>query len=247
MKDSFDDYLNLALRLSSTMLKNGGETYRAEECVKNILLASGAEGIQILALPTAITVTAEYEGKSYTKVSSIKTRTNDLGNIDALNTISREISAHKITPDVALKRLKEIEDGKPEFFKRGIFSSISSAAFAVMFSGGVAEFFLAMIVAFIAQMFLLLLKRVGSITFFANLGGSMITALLARLCVFLIPGINMSSIIIGGIMTLLPGLAMVNAIRDTLYGDIVSGTARGVEALLSAVSIAAGVGLTLAF
>lgn len=75
----------------------------------------------------------------------------------------------------------------------------------------------------------------------------MITALLARLCVFLFPGINMSSIIIGGIMTLLPGLAMVNAIRDTLYGDIVSGTARGVEALLSAVAIAAGVGLTLAF
>jgi uncharacterized membrane protein YjjP (DUF1212 family) len=247
MKDSFEDYLNLALKLSITMLKNGGETYRAEECARNILLASGAEGIQILALPTAITVTAEYEGKSYTKVCSIKTRSNDLGNIDALNTISREVSARKITPDAALKRLKEVEDGKPAFFIRSVYSSISSAAFAVMFSGGIAEFFLAMLVAFIAQMFLLVLKRIGSITFFANLGGSMITALLARLCVFLFPEINMSSIIIGGIMTLLPGLAMVNAIRDTLYGDIVSGTARGVEALLSAVSIAAGVGLTLAF
>lgn len=247
MKDSFEDFLNLALKLSITMLKNGGETYRAEECARNILLASGAEGIQILALPTAMTVTAEYNGKSYTKVCSIRTRSNDLGNIDALNTISREVSAHTMTPETALEKLKAIEQGKSEFLKRSLFSSISSAAFAVMFNGGILEFFLALIVAFIAQLFLLALKKVGSITFFANLGGSMITALLARLCVFLFPGINMSSIIIGGIMTLLPGLAMVNAIRDTLYGDIVSGTARGVEALLSAVAIAAGVGLTLAF
>jgi len=247
MKDSFEEYLDLALKLSIAMLKNGGETYRAEECARSILAACGAESIQVLALPTAVTATAEYQGKSYTKVCSIRTRSNDLGNIDTLNTISREVSARRMSCEDALEKLKAIEQGKYAFFKRSIFSSFSSAAFAVMFSGGFLEFFLAFIVAFIAQMFLLAFKKIGSITFFANLGGSMITALLARLSAALFPEINMSSIIIGGIMTLLPGLAMVNAIRDTLYGDIVSGTARGVEALLSAVSIAAGVGLMLAF
>ena len=47
------------------------------------------------------------------------------------------------------------------------------------------------------------------------------------------------------VQALLPGLAMTNAIRDTVMGDLVSGTARAAEALLVAVAIAAGVGSVL--
>ena len=52
-------------------------------------------------------------------------------------------------------------------------------------------------------------------------------------------------IIIGAIMPLLPGLAMTNAIRDTMRGDLVSGVARGAEALLVAVALGTGAGLVL--
>ena len=60
-----------------------------------------------------------------------------------------------------------------------------------------------------------------------------------------IPGIKLDNIIIGGIMLLVPGLAITNAIRDTMSGDLVSGTARGVEAFLLSVAIAAGSGSML--
>ena len=53
------------------------------------------------------------------------------------------------------------------------------------------------------------------------------------------------ALIIGGIMPLLPGLSMTNAIRDTINGDLVSGSARALEALLACVAIAAGVGVVL--
>lgn len=46
-------------------------------------------------------------------------------------------------------------------------------------------------------------------------------------------------------MPLLPGLSMTNAIRDTINGDLVSGSARALEALLACVAIAAGVGVVL--
>ena len=62
----------------------------------------------------------------------------------------------------------------------------------------------------------------------------------------LLPGANDTAIIIGAIMPLLPGLAITNAIRDTVNGDLVSGVARAAEALLKAVAIAAGVGAVLA-
>ena len=56
---------------------------------------------------------------------------------------------------------------------------------------------------------------------------------------------NIGALIIGGIMPLLPGLSMTNAIRDTINGDLVSGSARALEALLACVAIAAGVGVVL--
>ncbi len=46
-------------------------------------------------------------------------------------------------------------------------------------------------------------------------------------------------------MPLVPGVAITNAIRDTLNGDYVSGAARALEAFIKALAIALGVGLGL--
>ena len=56
---------------------------------------------------------------------------------------------------------------------------------------------------------------------------------------------NINIIIIGSLMNLLPGLAMTNAIRDTMTGDLVSGVARFADVLLIALSLAGGVGVVL--
>ena len=47
-------------------------------------------------------------------------------------------------------------------------------------------------------------------------------------------------IMIGGIMLLIPGIAMTNAIRDMLIGDIASGLLRLINSLLVAAAIACG-------
>jgi len=48
-------------------------------------------------------------------------------------------------------------------------------------------------------------------------------------------------------MPLLPGLAMTNAVRDTIRGDLISGLARSAEALISAILLSAGVAAALFF
>ena len=70
-------------------------------------------------------------------------------------------------------------------------------------------------------------------------------ALIAVLSVQIFKMGNMEHIIIGSIMPILPGLMLTSAIRDTVMGDLVAGTARLVEALLIAVAIAGGVGIVL--
>lgn len=58
-------------------------------------------------------------------------------------------------------------------------------------------------------------------------------------------GNNLDQIIIGSLMPLVPGVPLTNSVRDLLSGDLLAGMSRGVEALLTSLSIAGGVALTI--
>ena len=51
--------------------------------------------------------------------------------------------------------------------------------------------------------------------------------------------------VIGCIVPLLPGVAFTTAVRDAIGDELISGITRAVEALLIAVAIASGVGISL--
>ena len=51
---------------------------------------------------------------------------------------------------------------------------------------------------------------------------------------------NVDKIIIGNIMSLIPGIGLTNALRDLFTGDSIAGILRVVEAVLTALAIAAG-------
>ena len=78
-----------------------------------------------------------------------------------------------------------------------------------------------------------------------NIGGGIVITVLGLLLVRLPFGMNMSHIISGSIMPLVPGLAFTNGIRDIADGDYISGTVRMIDALLVFLSIAAGVGFVI--
>ena len=46
-------------------------------------------------------------------------------------------------------------------------------------------------------------------------------------------------------MLFVPGVALTNSIRDFLSGDMLSGVARLMEAMLTAISLAAGAGVVI--
>ena len=51
---------------------------------------------------------------------------------------------------------------------------------------------------------------------------------------------NIDKVIIGNIMLLIPGVGLTNALRDLFTGDSVAGLLRLIEAVLTALAIAAG-------
>lgn len=94
----------------------------------------------------------------------------------------------------------------------------------------------------------MILNKLSSLklTFFINnFIGAFLASLFSYIFVKLGIGQNLDKIIIGSIMYLVPGVAITNAIRDTMSGDFISGSSRGIEAIFSALAIALGVGVIL--
>ena len=63
--------------------------------------------------------------------------------------------------------------------------------------------------------------------------------------VFVGIGQHIDMVMIGSIMLLIPGISLMNSLRDMMCGDIITGILRLAEALMMAVAIAAGFGIAI--
>ena len=91
------------------------------------------------------------------------------------------------------------------------------------------------------------LKNLRINEFFINIVGGALAMLLSLIFKSISLVVKFDGLVIGSIMLLVPGLAITNAIRDTIAGDLVSGLARAIEAFLVAIGIAIGSGMILGF
>lgn len=58
-------------------------------------------------------------------------------------------------------------------------------------------------------------------------------------------GNSLDTVTIGTLMVLVPGMALTNAMREIMAGDIISGLSRAAESILTAAAIAIGSALGL--
>lgn len=232
---------------SQIILESGGETYRAEETVERMCKGLAVPAVDVLALPTGLmlTLTTPQHG-TLTRIVRVHDRSTDLTRIDQCNSISRQVAAGKMTAEEALEKLREIHRPRPE--RRWLLvgaSALSAGSFTVMLGGGWKDFIVSFFCGALVQLVLPPLNRRHVPMQLSSLIAGALTTLMALLGTLAISGVLVEPVISGAIMPLLPGLATTNAIRDTIRGDLVSGGARIMEAVLSAVMLAAGIGLML--
>ena len=90
-----------------------------------------------------------------------------------------------------------------------------------------------------------LMARFGANQFFKTIAGAAVSAVAAVLLTAAGLGAHRDLIIIGALMALVPGIAITNAMRDIMAGDMVAGISKGAEALLIGAAIALGTALGL--
>ncbi|WP_094546888.1 threonine/serine exporter family protein [Petroclostridium xylanilyticum] len=241
------DIIRLVILAGQIMLENGAETYRVEDTMERICSATDIKSVNTFATPTGIFVSIQTKNREhYTTIKRVKTRTTNLSKVYQVNNISRQFVQGDITIGQALHSLEQLNiEPPPDKVFLTFVAGCSSGFFALLLGGSLWDGIIAAFCGALIQLAAIILLNKGISSFLVNLTGGSISAIVAVFFSGVLNLGNVDKIIIGSIMPLLPGLAITSAIRDTIYGDLVSGTTRIVEALLIAVSIASGVGIIL--
>lgn len=241
-----NEILQVATLAGKIILENGGETYRVEETIDRICKNFGAEIAESFVTPTGIMTSIVHQGKSYSIIRRVMNRTVDLDKIDKVNDLSRNILSNNLTVSQFKEQLLTIEKGQRySYLITLLFSALGAASFSVLFGGDLKDLLAAFLIGLVIKILTIKGSDLGINGFFINSICGGITAILAILLLKVGIASHLNETIIGAIMLLVPGLAITNAIRDTIAGDLVSGLSRAAEAFLIAVSIAVGTGAVL--
>ena len=214
--------LHLAGRL---IMENGGETCRVEETVLRMGHAFGFREVECFAVPSGLFV-------SYRKSD---------GTIE-VNAISRHLEQEKMSCQEVLSQLKAVERRPSRLspLQMAGAAAMSTAGWSLMFGGGAWDTVTAFFVGLLIEWVTLLMDKFHMQTLVATLAGGFLAAFLPMAVNRLTGTLVVEAAVAGALMPMLPGLAMTNAVQDTMRGDMVSGISSAVSAAMSAVLLAVG-------
>ncbi len=224
------------------MLICGGEVHRVEDSLKRIFNAYGVMRADIFIITSSMVITVHSDsGKPYTQTRRIGETAADYEKLHQLNELSRSICARKFSYEELCSALSEIRNGKTypawlKFFCAAFISGI----FTLFFGGGIIEgvvcFGMGAMVRLIVLACGMKIRNKIFIKFISSLSATLIAHIM--LYIGVIPTVD--NVIIGSIMTLLPGIGLTTALKDLLVGDSIAGLLRTIEACIAALAIAAG-------
>lgn len=239
------ELLTAATDVGFALLSHGAEIYRVEWSMRLILEAYGVKSntIEVFAIPASIIVSIpDRDGKPLTKSRQIIGYKTDLDKLDRLNNLSRHICKRRPSYHQIHVQLNEILQRRAyPLFMHIICFGIIGFTFALFFKGNLRDAFVAMPIAALIRIVQFLLSRLGANGFFVTILCSAMAAALALLSAHLGLCNSYDRVIVGSLMTLVPGMALTNCMRDFIVGDYMTGLSHMVEALLTATAIAAGV------
>ncbi|MFV0381539.1 MAG: threonine/serine exporter family protein [Breznakia sp.] len=229
------------------LLESGAEANRVEGTIVHICEAFGMQDVNAFATPTGLFISCDEDDRSYAKVLRIYATGLNIGKINQVNDISRKCVRGEIDLANAYLQLRDIRSH--EVYSNGM--KVCAAGFAAMcftyfFGGTPIDGVAALAIGCIIKMIHLFFdkKRMNDMVKISILSAFLTIMALGLKYVYLLD--HKDTVIIGTLMLLVPGVAITNAIRDSIAGDLLSGIIRAIEACLIAVALALGAGVTMA-
>jgi uncharacterized membrane protein YjjP (DUF1212 family) len=243
MNEQIQLLLDTCLMAGKIMTESGSEVYRVEDTMNRIAENAGQK--ESVSYVTATGLFMGFRSSNYTQLENVSERSINLEKVAIVNNLSRKFAEKKITLEELNQRLRHIDLEAPTYhlWLQVLAAGIVSCTLMYIFGGSWSDFGATFIIGMAGYYVALLTKKWLRIKFLDDFFAAFTIGLLAYLAVTFQLAQNIDNIIIGAVMPLVPGVAITNAFRDILAGHLLSGTARGTEALFVAGAIGTGIAI----
>ena len=242
--------MEVAMKAGRLLLENGAEIFRVEETMERICRYYHVENPSFFVLSNGIFMTGGGGvpgGRHFAHVEHIPVKGAQLDRVVAVNQLSREIEGGRCTlseADACLNAIARMPGKKR--WQQILASGVGSACFCILFGGSLADSVASFLAGLLLYAYVLRLSAPHMSRMIGNVLGGMLVSTSCVLMHLLGLGNGLSQMIIGAIMPLIPGIPFTNGIRDLADGDYISGSVRLLDALVTFLCIATGVGVVIA-
>lgn len=255
--------LQLATEAGHILLENGAEISRVEETMTRIASAYGVEDESFFVLSNGIIAT----GQHYARAEFIPIKGTQLAKVAEVNQLSRDVTgeaprsfghggapqgvATAVMPVETLRqRIQAIRNMPGKTWWELLSGTVCGmAAFSILFGGSLADALATLVAGVLLGCYITFLsshlsRLAGSVA--GGLVGGLSCLLVYRVSLQLgIPHqLHLPNMIIGTIISLVPGVPFTNGMRDLANEDYIAGTTRLTDAFLVFLCIALGVALS---
>lgn len=233
--------LERILDIGELMLRSGADISRVEDTLARVCRAYGTVP-DVYVIVFSIVVTLRFPDEtSLTQTRRVPDSDDiDFSRLDRLNDLSRRCCSHPMTIGELDRELDKIRADHGSFQAALLGNALGAFSFSIFFGGGLIDGAAA---ALFSVLIVLISRTLGRYSVNRILYTILISLIvgtgiggLCRLC----PAFSRPMIMIGDIMLLNPGITMINAVREMMVGNTISGEIRLIESFTWALALAAG-------
>jgi len=245
---SADELADYIVEIGGTLVSYGCPSYRLEEVIRAVARSDGFEA-QALAIPTGLFI--ELRGRGMTAPINRMVRVRewgvDLDRLTRVDEIFNDVADDKITIQTGRERLRALKQEPPRYpvFFQYLATAMASASAAVFFRGRPGEIAMAAAIGVVVALISRVLVKNPSGRFLVELLGGFAAATAAWIASRINPTLSREVLILSGIITLIPGMTLTTGIAELARKNLVSGSARLMEAFAAFLLIIFGIALAL--
>ena len=238
-----DVELEIILKAGKILLSSGAEISRTEDTMNYIARAMNFKDLEAYVSNRGISATAKKDDNTeITRIYNVPEVDINLSKIESVNALSRRITQKSITIEEVINELEKI-DTMPDYliFWRLVAYTIGASGFSYAIGSSITDSIIAGIIGLILGAYMCTIKRILNSDVLITILGSILIALFGNLFIHFNIGSNLSVILLGAMIDIVPGVPFVNAIREYSQNNYNTGITLMMGALLTCISMAVGV------
>ncbi len=222
------------IKLGKYLHKFGTPAYRLESHLQTVSTTLGIEGYFLIS-PTSMTFVLQHDTEQeYNHVARVKPGDLDLGSLARTFELVEELCSGQRTLQEALERLEEIANKpNPYGHKLTLLAfGTSAGGFAMLMGTGWHDVFWSALLGLLVYGLVFWAERSKRIAEMLEPMAAVVCAILASGIATLDPSVNLPVTILSGIIIFVPGLALTLGLAELAARDLISGTARIMDAVM---------------